>query len=91
MATKKSKAVWPQVVQGSHLTVTTYEDGRTELTWDDDALLQEVRDAIRSAETVEFVGSLALGEKTKSKVTATKKAPAKKAPAKKAPAKKATK
>jgi hypothetical protein len=36
----------PKVVVGSHLTVTTYPDGRTELKWDDDALLRDVRDAI---------------------------------------------
>ena len=45
MATKKSKTTWPQVVQGTHLTVTTYEDGRTELVWDDEALAKEVREA----------------------------------------------
>ena len=36
----------PTVVVGSHLTVTTYPDGRTKLEWDDDALLCDVRDAI---------------------------------------------
>ena len=36
----------PTVVVGSHLTVTTYPDGRTKLVWDDDALLRDVRDAI---------------------------------------------
>ena len=36
MATKKTKTtVWPKVTQGTNLTVTTYEDGRTELEWDD--------------------------------------------------------
>jgi hypothetical protein len=35
---------------GSHLTVTTYPDGRTELEWDDAALLNDVREAIKSAE-----------------------------------------
>jgi hypothetical protein len=41
----------PDSVQvGSHLTVTTYPDGRTELEWDDDALLNDVREAIKSAE-----------------------------------------
>lgn len=39
------------VVKGSHLTVTTFPDGRTELLWDDDALLEDVRAAILSAET----------------------------------------
>ena len=47
MATlKKSKEKWPRVVRGSHLTVTTHQDGSTELVWDDEALLQEVRTAI---------------------------------------------
>lgn len=36
----------PTVVVGSHLTVTTYPDGRTELKWDDEALLNDVRQAI---------------------------------------------
>ena len=35
---------------GSHLTVSTYSDGRTELEWDWDALVNEVREACRSAE-----------------------------------------
>lgn len=42
----------PTVVKGNHLTVTTYPDGRTELVWDDAALLKEVRDAILSVEQV---------------------------------------
>ncbi len=46
MATKKTKQVWPKIVKGKHLTVTTYENGKTELSWDDEALLQEVRTAI---------------------------------------------
>ena len=35
---------------GSHLTVSTYSDGRTELEWDWDALVNEVREACASAE-----------------------------------------
>jgi hypothetical protein len=38
------------IEKGSHLTVTTYPDGRTELEWDDAALLNDVREAIKSAE-----------------------------------------
>jgi hypothetical protein len=38
------------IEKGSHLTVTTFPDGRTELEWDDDALLNDVREAIKSAE-----------------------------------------
>lgn len=72
--TKKSNTVWPKVVEGSHLTVTTHEDGRTELVWDDNQLLKEVREAI---------ASISVPKKPK----APAKTPAKKAPAKKAPAK----
>lgn len=53
MATKKKKAEVTEavVVKGSHLTVTTYPDGRTELEWDDEALLNDVRAAILKAES----------------------------------------
>jgi hypothetical protein len=37
---------------GSHLTVKTFEDGHTELEWDDKQLLQDVRDAIASVQPV---------------------------------------
>lgn len=40
----------PTVVIGSHLTVITQPDGRTELIWDDEALLQEVRTALATAD-----------------------------------------
>jgi DNA-binding protein YbaB len=40
----------PKVVKGNHLTVTTHPDGRTELVWNDAALLDEVREALESAE-----------------------------------------
>lgn len=39
---------WPQINQGTHLTVKTFEDGSTELIWDDEQLLKEVQDAIAS-------------------------------------------
>jgi hypothetical protein len=56
MATKKTKNVasggWPKITQGSHLTVTTYEDGRTELKWDDEALMRDVQNAIASLDTL---------------------------------------
>jgi alpha-amylase/alpha-mannosidase (GH57 family) len=60
MATRKKKEVlenvpsggWPKINQGSHLTVKTFEDGRTELIWDDEQLLKEVRAAILKAESV---------------------------------------
>lgn len=43
---KNSK--WPKINKGTHLTVKTYDDGRTELEWDDEQLLKEVREAIAS-------------------------------------------
>ena len=49
MATKKKE--WPKVEKGSHLTVTTNEDGTTKLEWNDEALLREVRDAILKHES----------------------------------------
>jgi hypothetical protein len=57
MATRKKKDPgtlsglpkdYPYVTIGTHLTVTEYEDGRTDLTWDDEALLREVRTALAS-------------------------------------------
>lgn len=57
MATRKKKQdVNPQImdavtlVKGSHLTVITYPDGRTELEWDDEALTRDVREAILNYE-----------------------------------------
>lgn len=41
---------WPKISQGSHLTVKTFEDGRTELIWDDEALMRDVQEAIDSYE-----------------------------------------
>ncbi len=59
MATKKLKNVasggWPKISQGTHLTVKTFEDGSTELVWDDDQLLKEVTEAIASYEKIESV------------------------------------
>lgn len=39
---------YPIVTKGSHLTVTTYEDGSTELQWDDEALMRDVQAALAS-------------------------------------------
>ena len=60
MATRKKKVAvdlanepsggWPKISQGTHLTVKTFEDGRTELVWDDEQLLKEVQEAIASVE-----------------------------------------
>lgn len=51
---KKSEVVndgqWPKIVVGTHLTVTTFEDGTTVLAWDDAALEREVKEAIASVE-----------------------------------------
>jgi hypothetical protein len=56
MAARKSKnvdnGVWPKIVQGSHLTVKTFEDGRTELVLDWDQLVNEVRAACAGTEAV---------------------------------------
>lgn len=65
MATRKKKEQDPSgVVKGSHLTVTTFSDGRTVLEWDDEALLRDVRDAILKAES-----TIPVAEETKSKRT----------------------
>ena len=40
----------PTIVRGSHLTVTTYPNGKTTLEGDWDALVNEVREACASAE-----------------------------------------
>ena len=54
MATRKKKDIEDpsSVVKGSHLTVTTFSDGKTVLDWDDKALLNDVRAAILKAESV---------------------------------------
>jgi hypothetical protein len=46
---------WPKISQGTHLTVKTFEDGTTELVWDDVQLLKEVQEAIASVEQIESV------------------------------------
>lgn len=57
MATSKKKSGnvpsggWPKIVQGTHLIVKTFEDGHTELIWDWDALVNEVRMACLKAES----------------------------------------
>ena len=47
---RKKVSTEPTVVKGSHLTVTTYTDGRTELEWDDAALERDVKEAIEAYE-----------------------------------------
>ena len=48
--TGSAKIMLPKVERGSHLTVTTYPDGRTELEWDDAALLKDVQTALTEYE-----------------------------------------
>ena len=50
MARKKKEQDPSSIVKGSHLTVITFADGRTELVWDDAKLEKEVREAIASVE-----------------------------------------
>lgn len=44
--------IWPQVVKGSHLTVITHQNGKTELIWDDEALLNDVKVAMANVSEV---------------------------------------
>ena len=66
-ATEDKLTEWPKVVVGNHLTVTTHEDGRTELEWDDDALLKEVQDAIGAYELSQLNPSVKEKTKTRKK------------------------
>jgi hypothetical protein len=78
MATRKKKSdvimsadiaemTEPKVVKGSHLTVTTYPDGHTELLWDDEALMRDVREALLKAESVVPVTDVKPKRKAKAK------------------------
>ena len=73
MATRKKKLEnvdsggWPKIQQGTHLIVKTFEDGSTELIWDDEALLAEVRAAILKAESVLPVSAEAKPKRTRNK------------------------
>jgi len=70
MARKKIQPAEPTVVKGSHLTVTTFPDGRTELKWDWDALVNEVREACASVELANM--KPAVKAKSKKSVAKTK-------------------
>lgn len=59
---------WPKITQGSHLTVKTFEDGRTELIWDDEALQRDVEEAIAAYEALPAAGKIAKKSKAKTKV-----------------------
>jgi hypothetical protein len=41
---------WPRITEGSHLKVVEHENGRRELIWNDEALLNDVRSAIENYE-----------------------------------------
>ena len=71
MAKAKKIASEPKIVKGTHLTVTTYPDGKVELEWDDEALLREVRAALLKAESTIPVS---VEEKPAKKKAAPKKA-----------------
>lgn len=66
-ATEDKLTEWPKVVTGNHLTVTTHENGRTELEWDDDALLKEVKDAIEAYELSQLKPSVRAKAATRKK------------------------
>jgi hypothetical protein len=59
----------PVVTVGSHLTVTKYPDGRTELKWDDEALMRDVQNAIASVENLVKVTEEKVKKTRKKKVT----------------------
>lgn len=88
MATKNAKSkevvLEPVVTKGSHLTVTKYPDGRTDLVWDHDALLREVQIATGDRK-VSYIdaGNLSPEDAVKLVKTVEKKIAAKRAPAKK--------
>ncbi len=64
--TKKSKKeTWPKVVVGSHLTVTTYENGKTDLVWDDAALARDVQNALTEYEKSAKVNTVKTTRKKK--------------------------
>jgi len=62
--TNQPSGGWPKISQGTHLTIKTFEDGHTELVWDDVQLLKEVQEAIAS---VEQIVSVTPKKKTKGK------------------------
>jgi hypothetical protein len=61
---------WPKINQGTHLTVKTFKDGRTELEWDWDTLVKEVREACASVELANM--KPAVKAKSKKSVAKTK-------------------
>jgi hypothetical protein len=45
------KSLQPIIVKGSHLTVSTWPNGRVELSWDWEELIRDVREAVAVIET----------------------------------------
>ena len=72
-ARKKKNTTDPVVVKGSHLTVTTWPDGRTELKWDDEALLRDVQAATLKFESNIPAAKITAKKKSAAKKTVTKK------------------
>jgi len=87
-AKKEKITTWPHVVKGTHLTVTTYEDGHTELVWDDEQLAKEVHDAIASVELANMKPAVRAKVAVRKKKEAEKKAVPKITAAKKTKSKK---
>lgn len=58
---------WPKITQGSHLTVKTFADGRTELIWDDEALIRDVQNALTDYENSVKVNTVETKTKRKKK------------------------
>lgn len=48
---KKTKEIWPKVIQGSHSLRTEYQDGRIEFVTDWDALTRDVKQALLEYES----------------------------------------
>ena len=43
---KNNQETWPRITQGTHSTITEYEDGRVEMTTNWEVLSQEINQAI---------------------------------------------
>lgn len=73
---RKPKVTKPKIIKGSHLTVTEWPDGRTELKWDDEALLNEIREATRvirvKSDTIENINKNVVTKKSVGKTVVKK-------------------
>ena len=63
---KAKETLEPKVVKGNHLTVITYPNGKTELEWDWDALVNEVREACASVKPIKPAVKAKTNKKIKS-------------------------